>query len=179
MVQQEGIMLNGIREHRTATGGVLVCGLCGFGLALSVVACGSGATEAEDPPDHVTAVVLPFLSVVPFHIAAEEGYFVEQNLDVEFIRLNRDQDIMTVLARGDADVASGMMTATELGLAALWQRVDRFVPGYVFSMVKYGPTLIEDRPEVGERFAVAMLQAVRQLNLGKTPRNLALVERPV
>ena len=42
-------------------------------------------------------------------------------------------------------------------------------------MVMYGPTLLDDRPEVGERFAVAMLQALRQYAEGKTARNLEII----
>lgn len=265
-------------------------GVYGLGLAIVAPACGWGGTArvSETGADHVTVAVLPFLSVVPFHIAAEEGYFAAQNLDVEFVRLGRDQEIMSSLARGQVDVASGLVTLNELNLAAMgvkvrmiatlskldpdactyaailtrrehlesgalldperivrlkfdvnvatphgywvdqllgpmgltiedldvldlpppaaipslingavdvtvlsephsglllqseeavvWERVDRFVPGYAFSVVKYGPTILEERPEVGERFAVAMLQAARQFNLGKTARNLALVE---
>ncbi|MGD8818171.1 MAG: ABC transporter substrate-binding protein [Acidobacteriota bacterium] len=259
--------------------------LWSFCLAIALSSCG-GISGSAAPPDHVKAVVLPFLSVVPFHIAAQEGYFAEQNLEVEFIRLGRDQEIMTSLARGEVDVATGMLTLGELtemargvqvrliaslsrlapdgcafaavvarrelvesgalndaeqirglrfdanvliphgywleqllrplgvkldelamsdlpppaSIAALiggatdvsvlsephlsmilesaevgiWQRVDEIVPGYAFSVVKYGPTILEQRREVGERFAVAMLKAIRQFNLGKTPRNLEL-----
>ncbi len=269
---------------------VLFLGTCALGLAMVALACGGRTTESpsDTGPDHVRVAVLPFLSVVPFHIAAEEGYFADQNLDVEFVRLGRDQEIMTSLARGEVDVASGMLTLNELNMAALgvkvrmvaavsnldpeactyaailtrrehlesgalldpeqllrlkfdvnvttphgywvdellrpldltvddlvitdlpppaaipslingavdvtvlsephisllleseeaavWERVDRIVPDYAFSVVKYGPTILEERQEVGERFAVAMLQAVRQFNQGKTARNLELAE---
>jgi len=270
------------------TARTLAIGICGLCLATSLPACGSGSGRQEQSRDHVKVAVLPFLSVVPFYIAAEEGYFAAQNLDVEFVRMGRDQEIMASLARGEVDVASGMLTVNELNLAALgikirmiatvsvldpdscvyaailvrrehlesgalydreqlvrmqfdvnimmphgywvdellrpldlttddldivdlpppaaipslisgavdvtvlsephiamvleseeaavWERVDTIVPDYVYSVVKYGPTILEDRPEVGERFAVAMLQAIRQFNLGKTPRNLELVE---
>jgi NitT/TauT family transport system substrate-binding protein len=58
-----------------------------------------------------------------------------------------------------------------------WERVDRIAPGYAFGMVRYGPTIVEQRPDVGERFAVAMLKAVRQYNRGKTARNVEIVSR--
>jgi len=262
--------------------GLLCCSL----LTIGVSGCGGGAGELGQEPDQVKAVVLPFLSVLPFQIAAEEGYFAEQHLDVEFVRLGRDSEIMTSLARGEVDVASGMLTLGELGEAArgvqvrmvaslsrlepdgcafaavvarreplesgalrdpertrrlhfdanvliphgywldqllqplaltvedlditdlppsagrismisgatdvsvfsepdlsmilesdevgIWERLDKVVPNYDFSLVKYGPTIVERRREVGERFAVAMLKAIRQFNLGKTPRNLEL-----
>ena len=73
--------------------------------------------------DHVTAVVLPFLTMLPFYIAQEEGYFTEQRLEVEFLRLQRNHEIMTALARGEVEIAAGMMTVNELSLAAMGARV--------------------------------------------------------
>jgi NitT/TauT family transport system substrate-binding protein len=279
-----GEVFTELREEPVVTARVLISCLCGFYLAISILACGGGRSGPEQTTDRVKVAVLPFFSIVPFHIAAEEGYFAEQNLDVEFIRLGRDQEIMTSLARGEVDVASGMVTLNELNLAAtgvrirmiaslsslasehcafaavlahrehlesgalqdreqirrlrfdvnvlmphgywldelllpldlttddldlvelpppasiqaivngsidvtvlsepfvslpmeseevvVWERVGRIAPEYPFSVVKYGPTILDERPEVGERFAVAMLKAVRQFNLGKTARKL-------
>jgi NitT/TauT family transport system substrate-binding protein len=87
-----------------------------LGLAAVTGACTTGDDRSRPAPAHVTAVVLPFLSQMPFHIAAAEGYFADEGLDVEFIRLGRNQDMMTVLALGDADVAGGLLTLNELGL---------------------------------------------------------------
>lgn len=102
---------------------ILHVGICGLGVTIAASACGWGGTTAGTGADHVTVAVLPFLSVVPFHIAAEEGYFADQNLDVEFVKLGRDLEIMTSLARGHVDVASGMVTLNELNLAAMGVRV--------------------------------------------------------
>ena len=274
------------RRRRTNLAAALVLGLV---LALPLAGCAGGDTGPETAPDRVRAVVLPYLTMVPFHIAAEEGYFAEQNLDVEFLRLESDVQLMTVLARGDVDVSAGFLTVNVLNQVAMGERVrlvaalghaapehcafqaiiarrehlesgalddparirqlrmdtdvllplgywlDVFVrpfgltiddldlvrippaaalealangtldvtmeaepllgrhlatgeaivwsalkdvlPGYQISMLMYGPTILDDRPEVGERFAVAMVKAVRRLRLGKTPRNLAIVER--
>jgi len=263
-----------------------VLGLCA---ALAIAACSGGDDGLQPGVDRVRAVVVPYLTLMPFHIAAEEGYFAEQNLEVEFIRLPRNQEIMTALARGEVDVAGGMLTVNELNLVAngisirmvsnlgylapdhcvfaaivarrehlesgalsdpdrirslrfdtsvfipfaywideflrplgvsteeldlidlpsmvslptivggaidvtvegepylselmesdevvIWERVDKILPGYVMAMMMYGPNIMETRPEVGERFAVAMLKAVRQYNLGKTARNVDIVQR--
>jgi len=267
---------------------VLVLGLC---LLVPLPGCARGDSRSAPASgaDHVSAAVVPYLTLMPFYIAAEEGYFAEQNLDVEFVKLARDTDLMTVLARGQVDVAGGMLTANELrlisegvqirmvaslsdllpeacsyaavvvrrehlesgalqdrerirrlrfdanvilpfgffideflrpfelttddldvidlpspaavaaladgsidvtidsepfvsqylesGEAAIWEPVEQIAPDYVFAAVRYGPTILEDRPEVGERFAVAMLKAIRQYNLGKTERNLDIVRR--
>jgi NitT/TauT family transport system substrate-binding protein len=260
-------------------------------LCLAMPAAGCAGSEHGTQPDvdQVTAAVVPYLTLMPFYIAAEEGYFAEQNLDVEFVRLGRDTELMTALARGQVDVAGGMLTANELSLiaggahirmvaslgdldpdacsyaalvarrealesgalqdpegirrlrfdanvilpfgyfidellrpydlttedldvidlpspaalaaiadgsidvtidsepflsqylasgdTAIWARIEQIVPDYTFAALRYGPTILDGRPEVGERFAVAMLQAIRQFNRGKTARNLDIVQR--
>jgi len=237
----------------------------------------------------VLAVVMPYLNLMPFHIAADEGYFEEQNLDVEFLRVGRTQELMTSIASGEVDATGGMVTISELNLAAAGARVrmiadlgrlspdectfnaviarrelvesgaledpeqvrglrvdaDIFIgfgpwldellrpmnltiddlelvnipgpaaiealasgaidvtidsepfvsmhlergeaaiwrpsaelsPDYVVTGLMYGPGLVDERPEVGERFTVAMLQAIRQYREGKTPRNMEIVAR--
>ena len=50
------------------------------------------------------------------------------------------------------------------------------VSGFPISVMYYGPTLLDERPDVGERFAAAVLSGMRQFRRGKTERNLALVE---
>ncbi len=256
------------------------------GLAWS---CASSSSPRPDARDHVRIVALPFLSLMPFHIAAAEGYFDEQGIEVEFIMLGRNQDVMATLAHGDVDAMAGLLTLNELGLAAsgarvrvvaaltgpppatsactqvavmirgehvtsgaagdpdrirqmrfdvnpliplgyaadelldsfglsldevdtvdltppvaveamrtgqidvtvdsepyltmhagngmvAWKSVYDLIPGYLHSVVMFGPTLLDERPEVGERLMTALLKAIRQYRLGKTPENLAIVE---
>ncbi len=255
----------------------------------ALTACTSAPDDQRPTRDHVRAIVLPYLTMAPLHIAAAEGYFEKQNLDVEFITLGRNQDIMAALAHGDVDVAAGMLTVNELSLAATgarvrmvaalgelrpdecaftafvarrehvasgalddparlrnlrvdadllipfgywideWLRphgltvddldivnlpspaavealangaidvtiesepfltvyrgmpeaavltsVGELTPGYVLSMVMFGPTLIDGRPGVGERFLTALLEAIAQYRLGKTARNVEIVQR--
>jgi NitT/TauT family transport system substrate-binding protein len=263
--------------------------LAALTVALAMPACSREGTGDNPGADHVRAVVMPYLTFMPFHIALEEGYFAEQNLDVEFVRLERMQDLMTGLARSEVDVAAGMLTAnvmssiasgvkmrlvgalghlppegcsfsaiaartehfesgaledrerlrnmvfdtdvllpygywleevlrpfdltiddvehinlpesaavaavqggsvdvtlvsepflsllTGSGEARIWWQTNAIVPDYQISVMMYGPTILDDRPEVGERFATAMLKAIRRYMEGKTPENLDVVER--
>lgn len=48
------------------------------------------------------------------------------------------------------------------------------VPDLTVSMIVFGPRPLAD-PDIGERFALAYMKAVRQYALGKTPRNIELV----
>ena len=63
------------------------------------------------------------------------------------------------------------------GEAVIWRDVYEIIPNYVHSVMLYGPTLMDERPEVGKRFMTAVLKAIRQYRLGKTPRNLEIVEQ--
>jgi NitT/TauT family transport system substrate-binding protein len=223
---------------------------------------------------------------MPFYIARDEGYFAEQNLDVEFRQIGRNQDIMAAVASGDVDVVTGMLTVNELGLVAsgarlrlvaslgesppeacplvavmtrrdtaesgaltdpaairklrfdfdsilplgyfvdvllrpyhltthdldvvnipppaalealhngdidvtvegepyitmqldrgavIWDSLEHLLPGYVSAALMFGPDLLDQRPDVGRRLMVAVLEGIRRFRAGKTPRNLDIV----
>lgn len=86
-------------------------------LAVGLPGCGNDSAASQQH-DRVRAVVLPYLTNAPFHIAAAEGYFEHHGLEVEFVRLTRDQDVMTALASGEVDVAPGMLTSNDVSLVA-------------------------------------------------------------
>lgn len=46
---------------------------------------------------------------------------------------------------------------------------------YQYSVILYGPSLLDDRPDLGERFMVALVQGLQAYNEGKTEQNLAIV----
>jgi len=50
------------------------------------------------------------------------------------------------------------------------------VPNFIITMLMFGPTMLDERPEVGERFATAVLAAIRVYRHGKTPRNLEIAQ---
>jgi NitT/TauT family transport system substrate-binding protein len=255
---------------------------------LATFACTPADEVAPPPPDHVRAVVIPVLFTAPFHIAQAEGYFSDENLDVEFVRLTRNIDAIPALAQGQVDVGAGQLTIAmlnaigggariravagvghlagdgctahgivvqrevlegredtgpdmfrdltveldialpaaywfekalepagltlddleivdvptaatvesfingaydatcvsdprltqilESGRGALWKGTEEIVPGYQRDLVFFGPNLLDERTEVGVRFLKAVLRGVQQLNLGKTERNLEILE---
>ncbi len=49
------------------------------------------------------------------------------------------------------------------------------VPGFQYSFVNFGPSILEDNPEAGRRFMVAYLRGVRQFIEGKTDRNVQII----
>lgn len=269
----------------TKTTRCVALGLLGACLTVNVSGCSE--SNVDGGPDAIRAVVLPFLSAAPYFIAEQEGFFEEQNLEVEFVRLPRAVEAIPALAQGEVDVSSGQLTLTVLnamtsgariklvagtsydapdectnngllvrtelvesgalsspedlvgltveldvllpsafhvdrllktaghsiddldivnlpapthveavgagtidvavatephltrlaraGTGVVWKGTEEIVPGYQVSSVMFGPSLLDERPDIGERFLVAFRKAMRQYESGKTPRNLEIL----
>lgn len=84
---------------------------------------------------------------------------------------------MAALDRGTLDAAlmadPGMTQAMERVGAELWLSVADVIPGYQYSLIAYGPRLLDEDPELGRRFMVAYLAGVRAYNEGKTDQNVS------
>ena len=65
--------------------------------------------------------------------------------------------------------------AVNAGNSSIWKSFNSYMPDFQFGVLLYGPTITRQNPEVGNRFMVAYLKAVRQYNEGKTDRNVALM----
>jgi NitT/TauT family transport system substrate-binding protein len=65
--------------------------------------------------DEVKVSILPFLYYAPFHVAQKEGFFKEQNLRVEFVKLGRSQRMIAV-AQGQIDVSGTLIRASTLNI---------------------------------------------------------------
>jgi NitT/TauT family transport system substrate-binding protein len=63
------------------------------------------------------AVIAPYLSNSPFYIAQDEGFFAEQNLQMEFVKLRLTESIVA-LAQGNVDVAAGFLKINILSAMA-------------------------------------------------------------
>jgi len=90
-----------------------------------------------------------------------------------------DQIEADTIRTGRADL--GIMSEPWLtrALAAndvtLWRSMQDVAPGFQYTVVLYGPTLLKTHRDVGQRFMSAYLEAIRRFDQGKTPRNLELV----
>lgn len=60
------------------------------------------------------------------------------------------------------------------GKAVVFLSGTDFIPNYTTPLY-YGPAFTETNPGLGKRFMVAYLQGVRQYNMGKTDRNIAIL----
>jgi NitT/TauT family transport system substrate-binding protein len=73
---------------------------------------------AQEEPTHLKLLIMPYVSYLPLYIAQQEGYFAEQNLDVEFVELDRTTDATIALAQGDIDIGTGILTTSILNAMA-------------------------------------------------------------
>jgi NitT/TauT family transport system substrate-binding protein len=87
----------------------------------------SCSSYADSPPPTITPsptkvrlLLLPFLSFAPFMIADQEGFFSQQGLEIEFVRMDRGTEAIAALAQNDIDVYAG---AINVGILAAMQRV--------------------------------------------------------
>ena len=72
--------------------------------ALIFVHMAIGEEKAPSRPFHLRVVSLPHLSFAPFYIAEEEGFFKEQGLQVEFVKMDAAVQAVPALIRGDLHV---------------------------------------------------------------------------
>lgn len=266
---------------------VLVC----FVMLLLPLTVFSGCTAPETEASHLKVLVLPYLGFATFYIPQDEGYFAEQGLEVEFVKLSTVAQAMPLLAQGELDVVAGPLSASLLNATAqdlnlrivagrgrvpsdgenfalmvrsdlydsgeldtvteikgrkvaipslatvndfalaqilepagltvddveivklypqeviaafenkaiaaatvatpLLERIDALgyattlvafnslMPDFQIAFVIFGPSLLDDSPELGEKFMVAYLKGVRQFAQGKTERNLEILERNI
>jgi NitT/TauT family transport system substrate-binding protein len=67
--------------------------------------------------------------------------------------------------------------ARSTGAGDLWLSYNDVAPEAQLAVIAYGPTILKDNPEAGERFMVAYLKAVRRFDEGMTESTLMLLEK--
>lgn len=81
-------------------------------LALLLLVAFAGSQNAlaagKQSPTRIRAVVLPYIAFAPFFIAKDEGFFEEEGLDLEFVRLVQPMQAV-------AEVAGGTIDMTQVG----------------------------------------------------------------
>jgi NitT/TauT family transport system substrate-binding protein len=79
--------------------------------------------------------------------------------------------------RGTLDIAlasdPGITLQMREAPIVLWKGIEEVIPGYQFSLLAFGPRLLDEDPDLGRRFMVAYLKGVRAYNEGKTDENVS------
>jgi NitT/TauT family transport system substrate-binding protein len=256
-------------------------------VVLLLGACSPKGGGQQPEPVELKVVLAPYLAYAPLFIADEEGYFVEQGLQIEFIRLARSAEAIPSLVSGEVDVlptavsvallsavardqdirlvaglnydasagctVNALLARPELldsgeldspaqlggrrvsmrtagineylletmldttgvtlgeievvdvpaaaeaealekgtidvafasepwvtrnlqtGHADIWTPLKQVIPDFQAAIIVYGPTLLEENPDVGRRFVVAYIKALQQYREGKTARNIEIL----
>jgi NitT/TauT family transport system substrate-binding protein len=98
--------------------------LIAVALGFALHACTpQSSSVAGGSPARVRVLLLPSLSSAPFFIAADGGYFAEQGLQVEFVKVTRSADALPALAQGELDVWTGSVSFALLNAVARDARI--------------------------------------------------------
>lgn len=79
-----------------------------FLLLMACAACAPAATPSASSV-HLKVVISPFLSYSPLFLAADDGFFAAQGLDVEFVKFATDSEALPGLIAGNLDVSAGIL----------------------------------------------------------------------
>ena len=86
---------------------------------------------------------------------------------------------MEGLNNGSVDVSilsePWITRAQTTGAGEVWIPLSEITPNLSLGTIIFGPSLLENNPEVGIRFMTAYLKAVKQFNQGKTDRNIEII----
>ena len=114
------------------------------------------------------------------------GYFLYEVLnqyglsfeDVEILDIPNPAS-QQAIEQGDIDMFTGsdpwIARMLSTGLVDFWYNAEDVLPELQLGVIVFGPSLLEDNREAGERFIAAYLKGVEQYNLGKTERNLEIM----
>lgn len=134
------------------------------------------AIERGEPVDlrRVGTAKEPFLQFFVERALRERGYDPDA---IELFHIPQAAEFEALVAgRLDAAmVGEPWLTRVRERGGVIWTPTNELLDGFQYSVIAFGPSLLDHDPEAGRRFAVAMLRAVRRYNEGKTPRNLEII----
>ena len=86
----------------TCPRGTLICFLL-----LIILAGAAGPSPGLAGAAGLRVLHMPYLGFAPIFVAEEEGYFAEEGLEIEFVRMNRSSQAIPLLIKGELDVVAG------------------------------------------------------------------------
>jgi len=152
------------RRRRSARSGCRVIPAC-LGL-LALAACGE--SRGQDTLVHLRVATAPWLAFAPLHVAVAEGYFAQEGLDVELVRMAGTEVAVPLLIDGSVDVLPGNLAPGVLNAIARGARVrlvgkvqDPVTGGCSSIAILARPGLVDS---VGDRMAPG---SVRRISLNR------------
>jgi NitT/TauT family transport system substrate-binding protein len=134
-------------------------------------------TAGEDPPvlERVSTANEHFMKFFVERALEEHGYD-PSSIEMYSVPQAAEYDAVVAGRLDAAFIGEPWLTRVleaEGGEVMTWAN-DLF-DQYQYSVIVYGPSLLDESPEVGERFAVAFLRGLRAFNEGKTEANLKVL----
>jgi NitT/TauT family transport system substrate-binding protein len=116
------------------------------------------------------------------------GFYVDKLLNTAGLTLDdvTIEDIpapaeLEALEKGSLDLTTAgepwVTRMLKAGNAVIWKPAEQVIPDFQIQFILYGPTLLDENPDVGRRFMVVYLKGAQQYNQGKTERNLEILAK--
>lgn len=137
----------------------------------------SGEVDTVAELEGRRVAVSSLASLVDFEL---EAMLETGGLDLESVEIVKvsPTDTITALANNAVDAAivgnPQNEQIKELGYGVTLLSADKIRPGFAASFLMFGPTLLDENPELGEKFMAAYLKGARQYAQGKTERNIEI-----
>ncbi|MEK6256394.1 MAG: ABC transporter substrate-binding protein [Chloroflexota bacterium] len=99
--------------------------------------------------------------------------------DINTINTSFTPDEMAGLSEGTIDLSNfaepWTSRANQSGITETWMEYGEIIPDFQFAFLMFGPSILEDNPDIGFRFMRAYQKGVEQYNLGATEENTPLL----
>ncbi len=111
---------------------------------------------------------LPYLTFAPLYLADAEGYFEQEGLTVEFVRLQRNTDYLVALLRGEVDVDT-IFTAGMMNAMARGEKIRVVASRGVLSAGGCVTNAFVARPDLAQKLDAMPAEELRKLTFGVDP----------
>ena len=145
-------------------------------LAIAAAGCGGGRADGPAGETRLRVLIQPFMAHAPLLLADAEGYFAEQGIEVEFVRLTENSSALPMLIDGSLDVLTGGPTAAILNAMARGLPVRAVAEKSYFRSggcsrggMVIRKTLLDEAAGAPPR--------VRRISIDKSPQQVYLVEK--
>jgi len=123
-----------------------------------------------------------------FTVSSISGYLAERFLATKGLTLNDvktvtvpDEVLSEAFRKGTVDISDTNEPLTTRVLneqaGVVLATSEELIPDFQLSFTYFGPNLLDQNPDAGKRLMVALLQATRQYNQGKTDRNVEIISK--
>ncbi|MSP13313.1 MAG: hypothetical protein EXR62_10205 [Chloroflexi bacterium] len=142
-------------------------------ISLCLAACSVLQAPAPTPLPvaRLKVTLSPFLSFAPFYIAEEEGYFKEQNLEIEWSKMDSTATITPLLVQGQLDILAGILNIAQVNAIARGANLKIVADKGYFPPAGCTANAVVVRPGLEQKLKPGDLSGLRGLRLNANPVN--------